>query len=200
MSVIYKLSALVFALLLPSLAIAQSAEMKSLPGMRGTQHIGITVPDVDKAVEFFVDTIGCEPFYSIGPFGPFDNDWMTVNLNVDPKAVITIATLVRCGNGPAYEIFEYTAPDQDKTPPKNSDIGGHHVAFYVDDMKTAVQFLRDRGVEVLGAPHTFEDTGMKGLSWVYFMAPWGLQMEIVSYPFGQGYERTTGRRMWDPRY
>ncbi|MBN0988334.1 MULTISPECIES: VOC family protein [Amphritea] len=168
--------------------------------MRGTQHLGITVPNVKEAVAFFTDVIGCESFYSIGPFGPFDNDWMTENLNVDKKAVIKTAHLMRCGNGPALEIFEYTAPDQKQQPPRNSDIGGHHLAFYVDDMAPAVKFLEEKGIKVLGKPHTFTDTGMAGLTWVYFMAPWGMQLEIVSYPFGQGYEKETGRRMWDPRY
>ena len=171
-----------------------------MPGMRGTQHLGITVPNVEEAAAFFTDVIGCESFYSIGPFGPFDNNWMTENLNVDKKAVIKTAHLMRCGNGPGLEIFEYTAPDQKKQPPRNSDIGGHHLAFYVDDMAAAVKFLEDKGIKILGKPHTFTDTGMSGLTWVYFMAPWGMQLEIVSYPFGQGYEKETGRRMWDPRY
>lgn len=159
--------ALAFTLSVPASASAE------LPGMRGTQHIGITVPNVDDAVNFLVDMLGCEAFYSIGPFGPFEDDWMTENLNVNPRAVIKIATLVRCGNGPSFEIFEYTSPDQSPTPPKNSDIGGYHIAFYVDDIDAATQYLRDQGVKVLGEPHTFTDTGMEGLSWVYFMSPWG---------------------------
>ncbi|MEH6471125.1 MAG: VOC family protein [Halopseudomonas sp.] len=171
-----------------------------IPGMRGSQHLGFTVPNAQQAVDFFVDVIGCEAFYTIGPFGPFNDDWMTDNLNVNKDAVIKVAHLLRCGNGPSLEIFEYSSPDQQSAPPKNSDIGGHHLAFYVDDMDAAVTYLEDKGVKVLAKPHTFTDTGMEGLTWVYFMAPWGMQLEIVSYPYGQGYERTTGRRMWDPRY
>ncbi|MDD1780292.1 VOC family protein [Enterovibrio sp. ZSDZ35] len=171
-----------------------------IPGMRGSQHLGFTVPNAQEAVDFFVDVIGCEAFYTIGPFGPFDDDWMTENLNVHKKAVIDIAHLVRCGNGVSLEIFEYTSPDQNTTGPKNSDIGGHHLAFYVDDMDAAVSYLESKGVKILAKPHTFTDTGMEGLTWVYFMAPWGMQLEIVSYPYGQGYEKTTKNRMWDPRY
>jgi catechol 2,3-dioxygenase-like lactoylglutathione lyase family enzyme len=181
-----------------TMQLAQAGD--SMPGMRGSQHIGFTVPDVKEAAAFFTDILGCESFYSIGPFGPFDNDWMTENLNVHKKAVIKTAHLMRCGNGPALEIFEYTSPDQRKTMPRNSDIGGHHLGFYVDDMAAAVKFLEDKGIEVLGKPHTFTETGMAGLTWVYFMAPWGMQLEIVSYPLGQAYEKEMGSRMWDPRY
>ncbi len=194
-----RLKVLSLGLLASSFVFVNTAQA-GIPGLRGTQHLGITVPNVQEAVDFFVDVIGCEAFYSIGPFGPFEDNWMTVNLNVNEKAVIKIATLVRCENGPSLEIFEYTSPDQSPKPPKNSDIGGHHLAFYVDDMDKAVAYLKEQKVKILGEPHTFTSTGMEGLTWVYFMAPWGMQLEIVSYPYGQGYERNTGSRMWDPRY
>ncbi|SFA84686.1 Catechol 2,3-dioxygenase [Poseidonocella pacifica] len=176
--------------------LAANAE---LPGMRGTQHIGITVPDVDEAVEWLVDVIGCESFYSFGPFGPFEDDWMTDNLNVNPRAVIEMITMVKCGNGPALEVFKYTSPDQNPEPPKNSDIGGYHIALYVDDIREAVKYLRDNDVRVLEDPHPLTDTGSEGQEWVYFLSPWGMQMEIVSYPDGMSYEQTTEMRFWDPR-
>ncbi|TIU39076.1 MAG: VOC family protein, partial [Mesorhizobium sp.] len=54
-----------------------------LPGLRGTDHIGFTVPDLDEAVYFFVEIIGCEPFYELGAFQS-DGDWMQTHLNVHP--------------------------------------------------------------------------------------------------------------------
>ncbi|MEL7013080.1 MAG: VOC family protein [Pseudomonadota bacterium] len=179
-----------------SLPMAANAE---LPGMRGTQHIGITVPDVDEAVEFLVDVMGCEAFFSFGPFGPFEDDWMEKNLNVNPRAVIDIITMVRCGNGPALEVFKYTSPDQDPNPPKNSDIGGYHIAFYVDDINVATEYLRDNGVRVLESPHPLTGTGLEGMEWVYFLSPWGMQMEIVSAPDGIVDEEQNNRSFWDPR-
>ncbi|MDB6176326.1 VOC family protein [Paracoccus sp. Z330] len=170
-----------------------------LPGMRGTQHIGITVPDVDDAVDFLVDVMGCQSFFSFGPFGPFEDDWMTRNLNVNPRAVIETITMVRCGNGPALEVFKYSSPDQNTELPRNSDIGGHHIAFYVDDIDEATQYLRDNGVQVLESPHELTGTGLEGMEWVYFLAPWGMQMEIVSAPDGIIDERQNNRKLWDPR-
>lgn len=184
------------ALAAASLPWGASAEM---PGMRGTQHIGITVPDVDVAVEFLVDILGCESFFSFGPFGPFEDDWMTQNLNVNPRAVIDVITMVRCANGPAFEVFKYTSPDQNPTPPKNSDIGGYHIAFYVDDINVATQYLRDNDVQVLESPHPLTGTGLEGEEWVYFLSPWGMQMELVSFPDGIAHEKETGQAFWDPR-
>ena len=187
-------SALCSALLTASLS-----SNAAMPGMQGPQHFGFTVPNLKEAITFYEEVIGCESFFSIGPFGPFEDDWMTVNLNVNSDAVIKSAHLMRCGNGTNFEIFEYTSPDQVTTYPANSDYGANHIAFYVDDIDDAVDYLKSKGVKVLGEPKTFTDTGMKGLSWVYFLAPWGQQLEILSYPNGQGYEQTTHRRLWDPR-
>ena len=74
--------------------LASQIAQAGMPGMRGVQHLGLTVPNVKEATAFFKDVIGCESFFSIGPFGPFEDDWMTENLNVDKKAVIKTAHLM----------------------------------------------------------------------------------------------------------
>ena len=40
---------------------------QGLPGLRGTDHIGFTVPNLEEAVDFFVNVIGCEAFHELGP-------------------------------------------------------------------------------------------------------------------------------------
>jgi catechol 2,3-dioxygenase-like lactoylglutathione lyase family enzyme len=178
---------------------ASGAFADGLPGMRGPDHVGFTVPDLAQAVGFFRDTLGCEEFYPLGPFSGGDSTWMADHLNVDAKATIPDMRLMRCGNGANLEIFQYTAPEQNLTPPRNSDVGGHHVAFYVDDMTAAVDYLRAQGVKVLGDPTTMTEGPSAGEKWVYFLAPWGMQLELVSYPEGKAYEKDYEGRLWDPR-
>jgi len=172
---------------------------KGLPGLRGADHIGFTVPNLDEAVDFFVNVLGCEEFYELGPFR-FDDDWMQQHLNVHPRAVMKKLRFLRCGNGSNFEIFEYEAPDQNVRPPLNSDVGGHHIAFYVDDFDTALQYLRERNVRILGEPTVRTAGPSAGQTWVYFLTPWGMQLELVSFPNGKGYEKTTDRRLWHPAY
>lgn len=179
--------------------LATPALAQGVPGLRGPDHVGFTVPDLAVAVTFFTDVMGCEAFYPLGPFSGGDSTWMADHLNVDAKAEIPQLQLVRCGNGANLEIFQYTAPNQNTVPPRNSDIGGHHVAFYVDDMAAAVAYLRDMGVKVLGEPTTMTEGPSKGETWVYFLAPWGMQLELVSYPQGKAYEADYQTRLWDPR-
>lgn len=182
-----------------ALAASMPVAHAAVPGMRGVEHFGFTVPDAQQAVDFFVGVMGCKAFFTIGPFGPFKDDWMKQNLNVNPRAEIPVAHLVRCGNGTNFEIFQYKSPDQKSQPPKNSDVGGHHIAFYVDDLKAAMAYMRDRGVKFLGEPHLFTDGPLKGLTWIYFLSPWGMQLELVTAPDGRGYEKSTSERLWDPR-
>ncbi len=170
---------------------------KGLPGLRGTDHIGFTVPDLDQAVDFFVNVIGCEAFYDLGPF-EFDDDWMARQLNVHPRTVMRRLKFLRCKHGSNFEIFEYESPDQNKTQPKNSDIGGHHLAFYVDDMDAAVAYLKANGVRILGEPVVRSLGPSAGQTWLYFLSPWGMQLELVSYPGGKGYEKETPGRLWHP--
>lgn len=178
-----------------------SGDSKGLPGLKGTDHIGFTVPDLDQAIDFFVNVIGCEPFYELGPFQS-DGDWMQTHLNVHPRTVMKKLKFLRCKHGSNFEIFEYQAPDQNRAQPKNSDVGGHHLAFYVDDMDRAVAYLKSQGVRVLGEP-TIRPTGCGpngGSCWVYFLAPWGMQLELVSFPKGKDYERDSAARLWHPAH
>jgi catechol 2,3-dioxygenase-like lactoylglutathione lyase family enzyme len=163
-----------------------------LPGLTGLDHIGITVPDLAEADRFLVDVLGCEYLYTLGPYRDDDTDWMTEHLAVHPRAVMQQLHFYRCGGRAVFEVFQYCAPEQTTRPPRNSDIGGHHVALYVEDMDAAVEHLRSHGVRVLGEP-TASRGPSEGQRWVYFLAPWDMQFELVSYPGGKAFDRAGGR-------
>lgn len=171
---------------------------RGLPGLAGTDHVGFTVPDIAEATRFFVDVIGCEVVYEIGPFQS-DDDWMRVQLGVDPRAVIRKLRMLRCKTGPSFEIFEYELAGAGASPPRNSDVGGHHLGFYVQDMDVAVAYLRSRDVTVQGEPVTMESGPSKGLIWVYFLSPWGMQLELVSYPKGMAVLEEKPGALWSPK-
>lgn len=172
--------------------------MSGLPGLAGAEHVGFTVPDVDAAVRFFIEVIGCTKAYEIGPFQS-DDDWMHRQLGVRPRAVLRKLAMLRCQNGPNFELFEYEVAGQVATPPANSDVGGNHLAFYVADIGSAVAYLKAHGVTVQGDVVTMQDGPSKGLSWVYFLAPWGMQLELVSAPDGQSVTRKDPGALWSPQ-
>jgi catechol 2,3-dioxygenase-like lactoylglutathione lyase family enzyme len=168
----------------------------SLPGMRGIDHIGITVPDLDQAERFFIDVLGAQPVYTLGEKRAED-DWMQRTLGVHPRTVIREIRFLRLGNGSNIELFHYDAADGQSGPPRNSDIGGHHLAIYVDDLDAAIAHLRAHGVELMGEPVTSRQSA-EGQRWQYFRSPWGMQFELVSFPGGKAYEADAPVRLWHP--
>jgi catechol 2,3-dioxygenase-like lactoylglutathione lyase family enzyme len=169
-----------------------------LPGLAGTDHVGFTVPDIEAATRFFVDVIGCKLVFEIGPFKS-DDDWMQAQLGVDPRAVIRKLRMFRCKTGPSFEIFEYQLDGVTPISPRNSDVGGHHLAFYVEDVSAAVAYLKAQGITVQGEPTTMESGPSKGLTWVYFLSPWGMQLELVSYPAGMDVLHANPGALWSPK-
>jgi glyoxylase I family protein len=170
---------------------------RGLPGLAGSDHVGFTVPDLEAATAFFVDVIGCDVVFEVGPFVA-DDDWMAVHLGVHPRAVIRKLRMLRCRNGPAFELFEYELDGAATAPPANSDVGAAHLGFMVQDMDAAVAHLRAHGVEVQGQPTTMTEGPSEGLTWVYFRAPWGMQLELVSYPNGLAITRERPGALWSP--
>ncbi len=185
-----------FAAVAATVSVAQA---QGLPGMRGHDHTGVTVPDMEQALEFFVGVLGCKEALSFGPFADDKGTFMQDLLNVHPRAVIERITLIRCGHGSNIELFQYAAPDQKDATPKNSDIGGYHIAFYVDDVKAAKEYLDSKGVKTLMGPLPVEEGPAAGQSIFYFLAPWGLQLEAISYPNGMAYEKDADTVLWSPK-
>jgi catechol 2,3-dioxygenase-like lactoylglutathione lyase family enzyme len=184
---------------LAALAIGSSlqpASADAIPGLRGHDHTGITVPDIKAATAFFTDVIGCTHAMSFGPFKDDKGTFMTDVVNVNPRAVIEEISMVRCGYGSNIELFQYTSPDQAKTEPKNSDVGGHHIALYVDDIDKAAAYLKDKNVKTMQGPIPITEGPAAGQSILYFLTPWGLQMELISYPKGMAYEKDAKTPLW----
>ncbi|RWH71954.1 VOC family protein [Mesorhizobium sp.] len=193
----FAIQAAVLAASLSGAMGAASADM--IPGMRGHDHTGITVPDMKQAVDFFTNVVGCKKAMSFGPFADDKGTFMQDLLGVDPKAVIQEITMVRCGYGSNIELFKYTAPDQKDLTPKNSDIGGFHIAFYVDDVAAAKAYLDGKGVKTRLGPLPVKEGPAAGQTILYFQAPWGLQLEAISYPGGMAYEKGAETVLWSPK-
>ena len=191
------LQKLVFGALLG--ASMSTCVLAGVPGMRGHDHTGITVPDMDQAVTFFTDVIGCEKIMSFGPFMDDKGSFMKDALNVHPRAVVRQIVQIRCGFGSNIELFHYESPDQQVVQTKNSDIGGYHIAIYVDDIKSADAYLKSKGVHTLFGPIPVSEGPAAGQTILYFLTPWGLQMEAISYPQGMAYEKDTDKRLWSAR-
>jgi glyoxylase I family protein len=141
-----------------------------------------------QAHEFLTDVLGCEFVYALPAMRHDDDDWMREHLNVDPRRAVREIRFYRCGFGLNFEVFEYEPHGDQRPEPRNSDLGGHHIALYVDDLDEAVSYLRAKGVRLLAGPVASKNASA-GQRWQYFLSPWGMQFELVSYPDGKAYEK-----------
>jgi glyoxylase I family protein len=53
---------------------------KGIPGLLRVDHVGKTVPNLEQAFRFFIDVLGCEYMYTLGPFQS-DENWMKEHLS-----------------------------------------------------------------------------------------------------------------------
>lgn len=172
--------------------------MTGMPGLRSLDHAAFTVPDLREAVAFFVDHLGSELVFEDGPFES-DGDDMRDRLDVHPHAGCRLAML-RLGDTTNLELFEYSAPQQRGQGPANSDIGGHHLAFYVDDIDAARSYLQDvPGVRLMSGPNDVaHDAPVAGQRWFYFTTPWGMHLEATTDGRGGFYDGLPAARMVPP--
>ena len=171
-----------------------------LPGLRAVDHVGLVVPDLAEALALFVDVLGAVPVFEHGPYrGGADPQLQERQFARHPRTEVEKIAMLRIG--PLnVELLQFSAPDQRHEVPRTSDLGGHHLALYVDDLDVAVIHLREHGVRVLGEPMPLPgpESG-PGARFVFALTSWGLALELVSYPNGKQYEATADGRLFDPR-
>ena len=114
----------------------------------GMHHIGITVPDIEEGIAFFEKAFGAVAVFRTGPFNVDDN-FMKGKLGAAPNSRIKDLVFLRCGNGTSVELFEYSGEDSSARPRRNSEIGGTHLCFEVEDVFASVERLRAEGIDFL---------------------------------------------------
>lgn len=160
----------------------------------GMHHIGIIMPDLKEAIEFFKAVFGAVEVFHTGPFD-VDDSFMQRKLGTPPHTRIRDLVFLRCGDRTNVELFQYSGEDSSARPRRNSEIGGTHLCFEVEDVFASAARLRTQGIDLLEGPNTVTEGPLAGFSWIYFSAPWGQSLEIASFS-SLGYEKDTADRIW----
>jgi catechol 2,3-dioxygenase-like lactoylglutathione lyase family enzyme len=160
-------------------------------------HIGFTVPDLDRAVALFCDVLGCELVLRAGPYEDAGYRWPGEE---EPEHVSLRLAIVRHA-AHNVELLEYRrAPvPTGAAHLRPSAPGSAHLALHVNDVGAAAELLRtEAGAQILG-PVTTETGGpMEGLEWVYALTPFGMVIELIRWQPGMPYERFTQARLAGP--
>lgn len=157
------------------------------PLFKRVDHCSITVADLDAAITFYTDVMGGTLSYRMGPFDaaeipPMEDgrDWSEAHVNVK-DARIKLAKLQLTENL-GLELLEYERPtDAGNTPPRNCDVGGHHICLEVEDIAATIAYLEQRGCRAMSGPITIEDGPCPPSKSWYIADPFGNQLELVEY-------------------
>ena len=164
----------------------------------GIDHIGLTVPDIDQATDFFVLGLDAVPLYDrFLRSEPLRGEPDVQRRLGIPKTMAQGALrMLALPNGPGLELFEYHGPEQ-RPAVRASDLGWQHVAFYVDDIDHALSHIETAGGQRYADPRDLGgNEGGFGNRFVYVGTPWGSTIELITYPSRQSYEDHAPRPKW----
>lgn len=160
---------------------------KGIVSARHVDHIGLVVPELGAAVNFFEEALGAQLLWQVGP------------LQESPTGIAIRAAsiaMLRLGPNINVELQMYEAETQERQMPKPIDVGAAHIAFFVDDLDAAAKSLMEHGAELLPGPVQAQGDVKKGEEIRYFKTPWGAFMEILLRPDHLGYEKNTPNRIF----
>ena len=85
-----------------------------IPGMRGMEHIGFTVPDINEACDFFEQS-GAEVLYTAATnFRVDDSDWMlSICMSTRARSLLNSLSSLWQWNQPRGFPVRVTGPEQD---------------------------------------------------------------------------------------
>jgi catechol 2,3-dioxygenase-like lactoylglutathione lyase family enzyme len=169
--------------------------------VRGIDHVGIAVPNLDDASRFLEDALGAKPIYDDVKRGqpPLKGAQVERQLDLVAGTSIVAMRMMRVANGPGIELFEMQSPHQ-QSPARPSDLGLQHFAVYVDDIAAAAERFVAAGGELVAAPApTIGVEAGPGNAYCYAKTPWGTIIELISHPSPGSYEQETPLRRWTPR-
>ncbi|RCG21410.1 glyoxalase [Streptomyces diacarni] len=168
--------------------------------VRGIDHVGVTVPDIDAATEFFVRALGAEKLYDTLPReeGPKRGEETVRRLGVPAGTEQVAMRMLRLPHGPGLELFEFRGPRR-REAAVPSDLGWQHLACYVEDLPAACEAVREAGGTVPDEPRPLPgpEAGPRN-RFLYCRTPWGSTLELLTYPDPMPYEETTELRRWHP--
>ncbi len=129
------------------------------PVTRGAHHVGLTVPDLKAAQEFYVDTLGFEVLGEVP-------DYPAVFLS-DGGTMLTLWQAVDPENAVAFD--------------RKNVIGLHHLAFKVDDDEALNQLhtklQSTKNVEIEFAPEPLGDGPTRHFT---ISMPGGIRIEFIA--------------------
>lgn len=93
---------------------------KGIVSARHVDHVGITVPDLNTAIQFFENALGADLLWKVGPFEETPTGVKIRSVHL---------AMLRLGPNINIELMSFDADAQQRTMPSNIDYGATHIAL-----------------------------------------------------------------------
>ncbi len=139
----------------------------SMNGARA-HHVGITVGNLERAIEFFTLLLGCDPTTTFHRVDMPFLDEITGYDNIDMR----FAFFALPGDHVQVELIEYRRPAAGTVDQETYNIGSTHICIQVDDIDAEFARLSAAGVEFRSTRPVETPPGpLGGSRWLYLRAP-----------------------------
>ena len=156
--------------------------------MKAMHHVGITVSDLERGIDFYHGVLGLG--FVNEPSSVFDDPALGPAVGVPGAALRQVSLAL--GDG-ILELLEYTRPASPiDVPLAQNALGAQHVAFLVDDIEAKKAELEAKGVRFFSDVNAADDGVLAGWRWVYFSDPEGNALELVEIAYTRPEERAAG--------
>jgi catechol 2,3-dioxygenase-like lactoylglutathione lyase family enzyme len=150
--------------------------------MRAVGHVGISVPDIEAAIEWYSGVFGLEQIGETGTLSASD-DGVIADAATDifgPQFRGVKMAHLASANGVAVELFQFLEPAYAK---RDDDFdywrgGIFHFAFVARDIERVVRTIEERGGRRLSGVDPLFDG--RSLQVCYCQDPWGTVVEVMT--------------------
>ena len=138
-------------------------------------HAGICVSDVDRSLRFYCEALG---FVAAESFD-FVDEWGRL---MEMEAPIKFRSqFIQHEGGMRLELlgFDSPAPEGSRVRKRINQYGMTHLSFWVDDVDTVAEKIRQFGGEVHDHTRTTLGEGDQAMDFVYCSDPDGVRIELM---------------------
>ncbi|MCG7339504.1 VOC family protein [Staphylococcus sp. ACRSN] len=169
--------------------------------VKGINHVGLTVPNIDQATEFFKNAFGAKIAYDGLSYDddPRQGSEVERMLGLSQGSKIIKQRMIVIGNSANIEMFEIKSNSQSE-PLRLEDLGFNHISLFVENMDQAINDAVEAGAMPLSEKHDnskYEDS--TNSSSVYLKTSWKLLIELQSIPNGYYYPKYSEQDVFIPK-
>ena len=144
--------------------------------MAAIHHVGITVSDLDRSLDFYEFLLRGERL------GPFERTGPRIDAVTGYPGVVVRQAFVTATEGTTdVELLQYVNGSDVVVDPDNGHVGVAHVAITVSDLDGTLDRLRERGVKALSEP-IVANAPLADHRVVYVLDPDRVRVELVEPP------------------